>query len=102
ARKRLASLHESEPVWLPDYAVVESKPTHIFSTIALAFTLAKELSGEAAVERACTADQSIGCAEHQHHTDVQSDPSESAKTSLEKSYVQETERRFNGSVNRCC
>ncbi len=102
ARKRLASLHESEPVWLPDYAVVESKPTHIFSTIALAFTLAKELSGEAAVERARIADQSTGCAEHQHHTDVQSDPSESAKTSLEKSYVQETERRFNGSVNRCC
>jgi len=102
ARKRLAILRESEPVWLPDYAIVESKPTHVFSTATLAFALAKELSGEAAVERSRIADQPTCCAEHQHDTNAQWKGSESEKKSLEESYVKETERRFSGSVNRCC
>ncbi len=52
ARKRLATLRESEPVWLPDYALAEGKPLRLFGLIALAFALAKELSGEAALDRA--------------------------------------------------
>ena len=103
ARKRLAILRESDPVWLPDYAIVESKPAHVFSTLALAFALAKELSGEAAVERACTTDHSTRCAEHQPEMGLDSTDSDLAKTSLKKTYLQEAERRFNsGNVNRCC
>src|SRR6185295_14440778 len=45
ARKKLAALRESEPVWLPDYAVAEGKPLRLFSLLTLAFALAKELSG---------------------------------------------------------
>src|SRR5438445_2370396 len=40
ARKRLATLRESEPVWLPDYALAEGKPLRLFGLIALAFALA--------------------------------------------------------------
>src|SRR5439155_437976 len=52
ARRKLAVLRESEPVWLPDYAVAEAKPLHMAGLLALAFALAKELSGEAHLERA--------------------------------------------------
>jgi carbon starvation protein len=92
ARKRLATVRESEPVWLPDYAIAEAKPLQVFSVLALAFALAKELSGQAAVERAQVVEEKCGaemhCATH--------------KKSLEKIYVQETERRFSGTPNRCC
>jgi hypoxanthine phosphoribosyltransferase len=86
ARKRLAELRESDPVWLPDYAVTERKPLLIFSLLTLAFALAKELSGEAQLERA----QKQVC-ECDAHVD----------TSAKKIYVETTEQRFNG-VRRCC
>jgi carbon starvation protein len=95
ARKRLATLRESEPVWLPDYAIAEAKPLQVFSILALAFALAKELSGEAAVERAQVVENNC-CIEN--HCEKRTE-----QKSLEKIYVQETERRFNsGGVNRCC
>ncbi|MGZ4961467.1 MAG: carbon starvation CstA family protein [Limisphaerales bacterium] len=76
ARKKRAELKESLPVWLPDYAIVESRPLHVFGMIALAFALLKELSGEAAIERA-----QKQCPHH--------------------AYVHATEKRFDG-INRCC
>lgn len=99
ARKRLATLRESEPVWLPDYAIAEAKPTNVVTVIALTVALGKELSGEAAVERAQIADKT--CCHLETHCDAEN-KSDNDK-SLEKIYVQETERRFNsGNVNRCC
>ncbi len=44
-------LHETEPVWLPDYAVAESRPLHVAGAVGLALALAKELSGEAEMDR---------------------------------------------------
>ena len=61
ARKKIAELRETPPVWLPDYAVAESKPFGILSLLALAMALAKELSGEAHFERAQAA-QICDCA----------------------------------------
>src|SRR5207342_2774944 len=52
ARRKLAVLRETDPVWLPDYAVAEARPLHVLGLIGLAFALAKELSGEAQMERA--------------------------------------------------
>jgi carbon starvation protein len=95
ARKRLATLRETEPVWLPDYAVAEARPLHVVSIIALTFALVKELSGQSAVERAQVAELKPCCAEA--HCDTATD-----KKSLEKIYVRETERRFGKNVNRCC
>ncbi len=98
ARKKLAQLRESEPVWLPDYAIVETKPLHIFSLLALFLALAKELSGEAALERAqkasvcnCAHDDSEKMKEH----------SEDGKKIKAQVYVETTQSRFNG-VQRCC
>jgi carbon starvation protein len=76
AKQKLAQLKETPPVWLPDYAIAESRPLHVFGMIALTFALLKELSGEAAVERA-------------------------AKQCPHHAYVHATEKRFDG-INRCC
>ena len=53
ARRKPAVLHETEPVWLPDYAVAEGRPLRtVAGTAALALALAKEWSGESHLERA--------------------------------------------------
>ena len=48
----MSELRESNPVWLPEYAIAESKPLHALSLIALLFALARHLSGETELERA--------------------------------------------------
>ena len=85
SRRKAAALHETEPVWLPDYALKEAGPnlSTIAGTAAIALGLAKELSGESHFERA--RQQACGC----------------AQTDAAKVYVQTTDQRFNG-VRRCC
>ena len=89
--EEIAELRETPPVWLPDYAVAASKPLNVFGLFALAFALAKELSGEAQLERA------------RHPTTVcEVDPPERAREKSDaKIYLETTEKRFTG-VNRCC
>ncbi len=87
-RRRTATLKESEAVWLPDCAVVESRPVRVMGVLALGCTLAKELSGEAQMSRAQA--QAQVCACHQGP----------AKTPAQI-YVETAEKRFKG-VNRCC
>src|SRR5438046_6452107 len=67
ARKRLAQLRESDPVWLPDYAVAEGRPLHALGLIALGLALAKELSGEAHIERARAIVQ-CPCEDRENHS----------------------------------
>jgi hypothetical protein len=88
ARKKLAVLRETEPTWLPDYAVAESKPLHAASLIALTFALVREISGEAKVDRL----QHAGCDETHVHT---------THTTREQAYLRAADERFNG-INRCC
>jgi len=85
-RRKPAKLHETEPVWLPDYAVAEGRPLHITGTAALALALAKEWSGESHLERAHQQAQAV-CACH--------------PANAQQIYVEVTEQRFNG-VRRCC
>jgi carbon starvation protein len=84
-RRKPATLHESQPVWLPDYALQEAGPNlrSAAGAAALVLGLAKELSGESHFERA--RQQVCTC---QQHTDRQV-------------YARVTEERFNG-VRRCC
>jgi carbon starvation protein len=86
SRRKSAVLHETEPVWLPDYAVAEGRPLHIAGTAALALALAKEWSGESHLERA-----------HQQARAV----CECHPATAQQIYVETTEQRFNG-VRRCC
>jgi len=83
--RKPAVLHETKPVWLPDYALKETGPNlrTAAGAAALAIGLAKELSGETQFERA--KEQACVCEQH-------SDQQVFAKT---------TEARFNG-VRRCC
>jgi len=84
ARKKAADLSETPPTWLPDYALAQAKPLSAVALLALAFALAKELSGEADLDRAR---QTHVCACEQK-SDV-------------KIYTEVTEARFKG-VKRCC
>ena len=88
SRRKPAVLHETEPVWLPDYAVVEGgrRFSGAAGTAALALALAKEWSGESHLERA-----------HQQARAV----CECHPANAQQIYVAATERRFNG-VRRCC
>jgi carbon starvation protein len=89
SRRKPAVLHETEPVWLPDYAVAEGRPLHIAGTAALALALAKEWSGESHLERAHQQARAV-CECH---------PATAQQT--KQIYVEATEQRFNG-VRRCC
>jgi hypothetical protein len=88
ARKRAATLHESPATWLPDYAIVEGKPSNALSYLALFFALAKELTGQADVERAQATQCACTVHEHEKKTEAQL-------------YVDTTEARYK-SIRRCC
>jgi carbon starvation protein len=91
-RRKPVVLRETEPVWLPEYAVAEGRALHVASVAALGFALAKELSGEAQLERA----QENYCL---------CEPVTGTKAGTEQSkseiYLRVTEERFKG-VRRCC
>jgi carbon starvation protein len=88
SRRKTARLRESEPAWLPDYALKESGPDlrSAAGAAAIALGLLKELSGESHFERARQQAHVCTCAP------VPAD---------HKIFVQATEERFNG-VRRCC
>ena len=103
SRRKPAVLHETEPVWLPEYAIKEAGPN--FRTAAgaavIAFGLAKELSGESQLERArqqaCACSRACESADSPRIHPAMQD----GYKSLEKIYVEMAEQRFNG-VRRCC
>ena len=85
SKRKPAVLHETEAVYLPDYALKETGPNlrTAAGAAALAIGLAKELSGETQFERAR---QPAGAGEN--HSD-------------QKVFTQVTEAKFNG-IRRCC
>ena len=82
ARRKPADLSETPPVWLPSYAIAESKPASLFGLLLLALVLVKELSGQAAIERVRKT-EAAACARP------------------DNPYLQVAQKRFDG-VNRCC
>jgi carbon starvation protein len=99
ARKKVAELRESPPVWLPDYALAEAKPLNFLGLITLGLALARELSGEAPLDRAQQAAAHCRCAPER------TGPLDGAQASPGKTpeqvYLEATEARFKG-INRCC
>lgn len=98
ARKKLSELKETSPVWLPEYAIVESKPLHIFAWIGLAFALARELSGEAAMDR--VQETVCQCESHEPDKGIHDTKTATGET-REKIYMQTLDDKFKG-VRRCC
>lgn len=62
---RPAKLSETEPVWLPGDAVASGNPAAALGALALGFSLVKELSGQADVDRAQVRAEECDCAEAQ-------------------------------------
>lgn len=102
ARRELVRLYETEPVWLPDYVLAEQPRGRALGLFSLLLLLARELSGQAHLERAqsaaaqppcectCVVHPRTGRAE----MPVKMDPNKNW-------YVEATEHRFRG-VSRCC
>ena len=109
SRRKPARLHESPPVWLPDAAVAEGRPLRFIGLFALLTTLARELSGEADLDRARQTASACDCAPHQPADRacvngvslLRGRQRIVAPKSEAELYVEMTERRFNG-VKRCC
>jgi carbon starvation protein len=100
SRRKPAVLRETEPVWLPDYAVAESRPLHIAGVATVAFALAKELSGEAEMERA--RDAAILCeCEHGHRAQFAEMNGSGSRQAKARIYVEVAEKRFKG-IKQCC
>ncbi len=97
-RRGRVNLQESPTVWLPGYAVAEARPVPVVGLLALGFGLARELSGEAQLERAQRLAVASTCGHSEHAGQA---VAEAAGPSREQLYVEVTERRFQG-VNRCC
>jgi carbon starvation protein len=100
-RRKPATLQETAPTWLPDYAVVEGgrKPGGVAGTAALALALARELSGEAAWERTQHAPPVCSCSEPRDG--VAETSGVKPRASKGRLYAAETERRYR-TPNRCC
>jgi carbon starvation protein len=99
SRRKPAVLHETGPVWLPDYVVVEGgrKFSGAAGAAALALALAKEWSGESHLERAHQCECSRFC----ENADVPRTHVRGYDKTAQQVYVEATEQRFNG-VRRCC
>jgi carbon starvation protein len=85
ARRRISRLSETAPVWLPDYALAETRPRGLGSLLLLALMLARELSGQAAIHRVTA--RACGCV--------------ASKDVRVHAYLQVAQKRFDG-INRCC
>jgi carbon starvation protein len=103
SRKKLAQLRETPPTWLPEYAVAEGKPFRILGLFALLLALARELSGEAQMERAQQTASSCDCSPHKHSQApaLTSGQGINHRLTKEEAYLETVEKRFKG-VNRCC
>ncbi len=103
-RRKLAQLRESEVVWLPEYAVVENKPFKLLGWLALGIALVRELSGQAAVDRAeahlqaCRRCDPAGRPFQVRLLTPENRPPGERRA---EAYVAAAEARFQG-VNRCC
>jgi hypothetical protein len=99
-RRKPAVLSETEPVWLPDYAVAESKSLHVAGVAALTFALAKELSGEAEMDRVRQTATLCECEHGKAGCAAEMNASQ-ARQADARVYLAVMERRFKG-VKRCC
>lgn len=93
SRAKAAELSETEPVYLPESALAEARPLPALGIAMLGFTLLKEISGEAAIDRA----QACACAE----AATAGQPPQSAKYRRQNAFLTSTEHRYS-SPNRCC
>ncbi|HMO64151.1 MAG TPA: carbon starvation protein A, partial [Verrucomicrobiota bacterium] len=96
ARKKLAELRETPPVWLPDYVAAEARPLNALGLIALSLALLRELTGEADFQRMKECAVTCPCPDPAHVRAAAGDPA--AERAL---WVQAQEERYR-QIRRCC
>ena len=99
-RRKPAVLCETEPVWLPGYAVAEDRSLHMAGVAALTLALTKELSGEADLERARQCATVCECLPDTGGQPAQAGEIRTPKTGAQV-YLEVTENRYK-SIRRCC
>ena len=101
SRRKRAQLQETEPVWLSERAVMEGRPVNVLGVVAIGCSLAKELSGEAAMDRAqAKATQTCDCA-HEHAEVAGADKATGTGISRAEAYSQVLDEKYR-KINRCC
>jgi carbon starvation protein len=93
--RKAPTLSETDPVWLPKEMLAPGKPLPVLGMAALGFTLLKEISGEADIDRERMAAQACVC-----QSPERTDPSAKPR-GRQNVFLTATERRFTG-INRCC
>jgi hypothetical protein len=94
-RRRVpAQLHETPPIWLPEAPIPAGPRIRAATLLAFGVALARELSGEAQLERA--RQEAAVCS----RGEIREGEAQAVKSDGQL-YVEVTEKRFNG-VRRCC
>ena len=93
--RKAPTLSETEPVWLSDEALSPGKPIPVLGLAALGFTLLKEISGEADIDRERMLAQACVC-ESPERADASAKP-----RGRQNVFLTATDRKFIG-INRCC
>jgi hypothetical protein len=116
ARRKPAELHETPPVWLPEFAVRESRSMTSLGVVTLAIALTKQLSGERQIQGAANDIELVSQPCGAHKADSHGDAASQDRTSSDirsanrtdlsraqrkQAYLDQTERRFQG-ITRCC
>ena len=96
SRRRPATLRESEAVWLPESALVEPRTPSVVGVVALGCSLAKELSGEAAIDRAEA--RLVSCCVESQEVDRSDGQTGSTRS---RAYQQTLDEKYR-KINRCC
>jgi carbon starvation protein len=99
--RKKAVLHETPPVWLPDYAVAERSPVAALGVAGLTVALARELSGEAYLERAVSVQPAVATCSHGRPQARVGHRAIESRAERQRVYLAATEERFRG-VRRCC
>jgi carbon starvation protein len=101
-RRKPAELRESQPTWLPEYAVSDARPaTTTLGTVALGMVLLKELSGEAAIDRAA-AEKTSACVCESGIRLLAGEAASAGEKSAEDAYLLALKRKYSGRIDRCC
>ena len=106
---RSPKLTETDPVWLPEHALRDSKPAAAWGAAAIAVGLLREWSGESAVDRAheaittyaCAPATPAGTAARTVWIDVPEVRDDVDRRLRQEAYITATEQRFDG-IQRCC
>jgi carbon starvation protein len=98
-RRKEPELQESEPVWLPPGEITPIQPVGAFGAAALAFALLREISGQAAIERAASQPETTIVVRGRQNILLSDQPPPDRAAAA--AYLAALEHRYSR-ISRCC